>query len=76
MSQGGISSLDFHCTPQPNLIALPSRDNPIYMGYQIHTDETGMDHTGTDSKGKRVHLLDRSTRGSLEGGGGGDRHPD
>ena len=46
------------------------------MGYHVHTDRTGMDRVGTDSKGKCGYSRYRDTIVILEGGGIGDIHLD
>ena len=46
------------------------------MGDRFYLDGTGMDHVDTDSKGKCGYSRDRDTIGILEGGEGGDWHPD
>ena len=46
------------------------------MVERIHPNITGMELSGTDPKGKRRHLVDRTNIFSLEGGVGSDRHLD
>ena len=62
--------------PQPKTVDYISRDNPIHVGDWVHPNRTGMDHFGTDSRGKCGYLGGRAAIVSLEGGGGGDLHPD
>ena len=48
----------------------------VLVGYRVHPDGTGVDRVSNYSKGKCGYSGDRDSRGSLEGGGGVDRHPD
>ena len=41
----------------------------------IHFNRTGVDRSGTYSKGRRRHLGGWYARGSMEGGGVSDIHP-